>query len=67
MDIMNALSITTRAADTLTRVATYNWNKKSVVTLIVATAVLVGATAVVQQIVKKKEQTKKSAVGFNAN
>lgn len=47
MDILNTINVTTRAADTLYQIATFNWNKKSIIRLAVATATLVGAATVI--------------------
>ena len=55
MDILNTISVTTRAADTLFHVATHNWDKKSLIRLVIAGATLTGIVAIINSIESKKE------------
>ena len=57
MEILNALDTVTNTANTLYGFATFNWNKKNVVTLAITATALISATAVIAKINSKKEKS----------
>ena len=56
MDIFNTLNSVTHAADTVYEFATFDWDKKSLISLAVATTALVGITAILAKMNSTKKQ-----------
>lgn len=56
MDIFNALNSATQAANTVYEFATFDWDKKSLISLAVITSAFVGITAILAKMNSRKKQ-----------
>ena len=56
MDILSTISTTSHAVDTIYKIATYNWNKKTITRLVIASIALASTIVVINVIESRRKE-----------